>query len=341
MDGQFDKWPAQISYVGGKVDDEINAEWATCKEDHEMSGDEIKLSCLGVPANPNLHGTVDPSTLHELLPLDNDKVKIRAVPTERLNIFPLDIWMELFDVLDIMTLTLLRRVCKSFRSMIDDMPSYRLIYEQVPELLRASIVSGVGSFFSIADLHRAYRSTRCGIRNCANDGEFIYLLELHRICYTHLRRIKLFALPQSLKMLFADSDHHVRGLPRMDSLLARLILIFLDKNRINAAQRRRTLPAWLYTNQVNLPDSSPWHILGSCLRIPWFDSATARPSWGFHCAVEYRPGPELPSEDIYSSFPRKSIMSRSAKSILKHFEKCEAAQRKWKEYALMKGISEE
>lgn len=304
-----------------------------------MSDDEIKLMHLGVSANSSSPGAIDSDILQNLLHLDNDVVLGKAGPVTKLDMLPVDIWMELFEILDIKTLTVLRRVCKSFRSMINDVPSYRLIYNQVPSLLRVSIITGVASFFSISDLHRAYRSTRCGIRKCCNDGEFVYLLGLYRICHTHVEKIKLFGMESTMEMSFKESALHIRNLPRMNFSLERSLApkscIFLDENQVKAAQRRRDLPAWLYAKRVEFPAPNHSLRLGASLRIPWFDPATRRPSWGFFCAAENRRRLGLPAETLQPFLSTVCISSRPTNSILEHFEDCKAARQRWKKYALV------
>ena len=247
--------------------------------------------------------------------------------------------MELFEIFDIKTLTMLRRVCKSFRSMIDDTPAYRLIYNQVPWLLRVSIISEVASFFSISDLHRAYRSIRCGIRKCCNDGEFVYLLGLYRVCHTHAKKIKSFAMPPSTEKSFRESTLHVRNLPRMISSFGRslepLSRIILDGNQIKAAQRRQALPPWLYAKRVTLPGRHLASPPESCLKVPWFDSATGRTSWGFYCIAENQQRLGLSDRYPLDELSVRCIEARNANSILEHFENCEAARQRWKKYALV------
>ena len=86
------------------------------------------------------------------------------------------------ELLDLSTLTLLRRVSRRFRQTIDELKRYEAVHAQAPDALRAAFSLEIASadFFTCKALYKSLCGTNCFL--CGRFGGYLYLLRCLRVC---------------------------------------------------------------------------------------------------------------------------------------------------------------
>ncbi|KAI1662633.1 hypothetical protein F4813DRAFT_341314 [Daldinia decipiens] len=97
-----------------------------------------------------------------------------------LNILPTETLVNVVLHLDVISVAALRRVNRSFMSVVDRIPEYRMVNQFCPRIIR-DIVSLGAKHFDFATLHKTLCEKHCV--SCGNIGGYIYLITCLRVCY--------------------------------------------------------------------------------------------------------------------------------------------------------------
>ena len=203
----------------------VSSAWIQCLEEIINLSTELDRMCL------------EAELLARCCPLDNSQDHFHRTPisSSMLETLPLELRNAILVQLDIQSLTNLRRVSQSSRLAVEDIPQYRTLLAQAPELLRAVLSHGIARWTLIEDLFDALTSQTCAL--CGDFGPFVYLLSCSRACFACIAHNPNFCpqLASSAKERYLFDDRALADLPTLrslpgssDSILAHLHLV--DRN---------------------------------------------------------------------------------------------------------------
>ncbi|KAF2237039.1 hypothetical protein EV356DRAFT_442661 [Viridothelium virens] len=134
--------------------------------------------------------TLGDNDLIRTCPLDNGRHVVNPVrDLGRLSILPLEILTDIILCLDILSLTVFRRVNNRGMQVVDSIPQYQIIFRYCPDILRGIISTGA-TYFDLRTLFKSLCDSRC--RTCGDFGGYLYLITCLRVCHTCFTENKLF-----------------------------------------------------------------------------------------------------------------------------------------------------
>lgn len=170
---------------------------------------------------PMLQYTLGDIDLSLCCPLDNGRHAIQPMQAlGHLDLLPLETLTDVLLRLDLLSLTIFRRVNKHAMQVIDSIPQYQRIYQHCPHILR-DIISTEAGHFSLGTLYEAFCNPYCTL--CGDFGGYLYLITCLRVCYICFTENKLF-LPVSGKQactITRYSRKNLQQLPHIRSLRGR------------------------------------------------------------------------------------------------------------------------
>ncbi|KAF8535724.1 hypothetical protein BDD12DRAFT_641656, partial [Trichophaea hybrida] len=93
---------------------------------------------------------------------------------------PIEVLWNIFEGLDLESLTSLRRVTTFIRSIVSSIPLYAKIIDSVPHIVRTYLSTSSASSITLYDIRDALHSTRCF--GCGNFGLRLWLPRCVRVC---------------------------------------------------------------------------------------------------------------------------------------------------------------
>jgi hypothetical protein len=162
--------------------------------------------------------TLDDAELETRCPLDNGR-HTGGQPQHsagQLDALPCELIDQVLSLLDVPSLTTLRRVNRRAMSLVDSLPPYRHIWTHCPEVLRA-IISIDASHFDCNTLYKTSTTAQCS--SCDRFGGYLYLITCKRVCYLCFSRKEEY-LPVTLTAATRRSKILKRTLMRLPNALS-------------------------------------------------------------------------------------------------------------------------
>jgi hypothetical protein len=125
-----------------------------------------------------------------------------------LDMFPVELQSIILVQLDLKTLTNFRHVNRQAMEVVDTLPEYQSILQQIPASLRAMFSVDLGESITCQKFYETLCTANC--EGCRQSAEFIYLLKCCRICMeclccraksnpiTNYDAVRLYAVPDKL-----------------------------------------------------------------------------------------------------------------------------------------------
>lgn len=138
-----------------------------------------------------------------------------------IDVLPLELRTVILLHLDFPSLSILRSVSKGSRLAIDELPHYRLLRAEAPDILRAVTGLQINPSGSVLDAYQALTSCKCLL--CGDYGPFLYLLSFARACFLCLSESEAFLplSPVEANTTYALDTTISLRLPRLRSLPGR------------------------------------------------------------------------------------------------------------------------
>lgn len=132
--------------------------------------------------------------------------------------FPRELFCMIFNLLDLQSVTNLRRVNKQARLLVDSIPEYKTTIECSPTSIQASLSIGSARWFSCRDLYEKLVTAECDI--CGDFGGYLYLVTCRRVCYRCFTENTSYQplLEKVVLQRFGLHPRHLDALPSMQSL---------------------------------------------------------------------------------------------------------------------------
>jgi hypothetical protein len=131
--------------------------------------------------------TLDENDLVRLCPLDNGRHQINPIHyLGVLDRLPLELLIDIFTQVDLLSLTSFRRINQRAMQVIDSIPPYQAVIKHSIIPLRAILSVELRSAITCQGLFQTLQTPNC--ENCGDFGGFIYLLTysgVYFLCFAH------------------------------------------------------------------------------------------------------------------------------------------------------------
>ncbi|KAI9889269.1 MAG: hypothetical protein M1814_005644 [Vezdaea aestivalis] len=306
----------------------------------------------------NRSGSIDQAKLETQCPLDNGRwdplafnryslrcgrsiqrhTKVtRTLTTAPLLNLPFEITQQIFQSIDLETLTHCRAVSWGTRALIDSLPEYNIIISHAPNTVRALLTTELAHLVSPLELLGVLCTERCS--DCGHFGILLDLFTCRRLCYLCLRSQKYLTMEvgNAMKTLrLKENDiqnlNICVGIPgeyncgkRKDRFRPRLIRAQnLMKEKPGMSERFQRLwrddpYEWSAFEKKGYGREAYWYM--PVLEVPVLDLESQRVDRGVICQACSM----MPADRSLRSYRRKSNMLSSA-AYFEHFINCPQSQ---------------
>lgn len=238
--------------------------------------------------------TLDDAQFETRCPLDNGRhhgqPKYGMGSLDRL---PVEVLTEVLLGLDIPSLTAFRRVNRPAMNLVDAIPSYRAVFENCPNVLRA-ILSINAKHFDYRGLFQTLSGTKCV--TCDKFGAYLYLITCKRVCYFCFTwDLKFFPVAAALGASHVepfreelDSLPHVTALPGRYTPCAKLVKKkrwLFDRQSVDGRLSEVcVLRLKKAERRIDHVDKEAIRFM-SVITAPYFTLSGRAAHWGYHCAT--------------------------------------------------------
>ncbi|CAG8961941.1 hypothetical protein HYFRA_00013721 [Hymenoscyphus fraxineus] len=133
--------------------------------------------------------TIPPPSLQKHCPLDNGRHEpqngedYNASTLGVLRALPIEMIHSILNLLDLQSLTDLRRISWGIQALVNTLPTYKAIVHHTPDVLRALLSTKMAGYYTAQDMFNALCIQSCF--GCGNFGPFIDLFTGYR--YSRMR----------------------------------------------------------------------------------------------------------------------------------------------------------
>ena len=273
------------------------------------------------------------------------------------DVFPLEFLQMVLSQLDLRTLTDFRRVNQLAMEVVDSLLQYKTIATYAPIALRGILSIETGRWISCDTLYEKLCTAEC--EQCGDFGGYLYILTCKRVCFlclssdskylplSHSEAVKNFGLDRSIlntlpqmrsipgtysphrqqcnkRLALVDSESaYQAGITLHGSLIAMRQYV----SDIAAQKLRESVEGLLRGSTPRRPRtedifdglSGDGLRFVAIIRTPWFNRASRKLVWGFHC---------IGCETCHSRWrfhSRRSLHWRrkfTVESFIEHIEQC-------------------
>ncbi|KAI1459921.1 hypothetical protein F4805DRAFT_36205 [Annulohypoxylon moriforme] len=222
--------------------------------------------------------TLDDSDFEFRCRLDNGRHLVQ--PKEslgQLDILPPELISQIFLLLDIPTLTALRRVNHRTMNLIDSLPQYRVIFELCPNVLRA-IICVEATFFDCRTLYQTLSTSKC--ETCRRFGMFLYLITCRRVCcFCFYKYYAMSVIEATEHLLVSEVDLLRLPLPRISTRHPWDCGLLFDRDAVY----KTVLDPSFTLSLVEYEDFDEATRRLTFISAPYLNSTNQLAEWGHYC----------------------------------------------------------